>query len=360
MHSAKRMKLADEPSDGRHSIAMPIRAILPDHLLKLPQLEPVLVATIRDNKMILKAMIEIGKCLPIKQMQFVKRVKNSEILLCSLARLQEIAVEADLSLSGDEEIGQLAFKVLIHQGLDEELAKILSEDVRTVEIPAELPVMKWQFQELQKTWPLKFHENKYLEALWSGKMFTDCEVKEHLRNMEICELLAKEFNFINVGLAVNPYTKSIVAIGYPKTSENPILHCPMVLIDAVAVTQDGGVWQTKDDPLCDKMIEFIISKFPQTKFGEEKFDRLQATPKQSRDEPNLLKYGPYLCTGYNIYLINEPCLMCAMALVHSRAKHVFYRHEQICGALGSLTKLHTNKDLNHRYEAFQIWPSLSV
>ena len=245
MHSAKRMKLADKPNDYQLSTAMPIRAILPDHLMKLPKTEPVLVGTIRDNKMILKAMIEIGKCLPIKQMQFVKRVKNSEILLCSLARLKEIAMEVDLSLSGDEKIGQLAFKVLIQQGLDEELARILSEDVKTVEIPEEVPVMKWQFQEFQRTWPLKFHENKYLEALWSGKMFKDSEVREHLKNMEICDLIAEEFKLKNVGLAVNPYTKSIVAIGYPKTSENPILHCPMILIDAVALTQDGGVWMSK-------------------------------------------------------------------------------------------------------------------
>lgn len=358
IHSAKRMKFTTNCTDGRHSMA--IKAILPEHLMKLPKIEPVLVGTIRDNKMILKAMIEIGKCLPIKQMQFVKRVKNSEILLCSLARLKEIAVEADLSLSGDDEIGQLAFKVLIHQGLDGELAKVLTENIKTVEIPEELPVMKWQFQEFQKTWPLKFHENKHLEAMYSGEMFKNEETIEHLRNMEICELLAEEFKFKNIGLAVNPYTKSIVSIGYPKTTDNPILHCPMVLVDSVALTQGGGAWISNLDPLHEKMIEFITSKFPQTKFGEEKFDRSQATPKQSRDEPNLLKYGPYLCTGYNIYLINEPCLMCAMALVHSRAKQVFYRHEQIYGALGSLTKLHTNKELNHRYEVFQILPSLSV
>ncbi|EFH63627.1 hypothetical protein ARALYDRAFT_894978 [Arabidopsis lyrata subsp. lyrata] len=31
---------------------------------------------------------------------------------------------------------------------------------------------------------------------------------------------------------------------------------------------------------------------------------------------------PYLCTGYDIFLMLEPCTMCAMALVHQRIKRI--------------------------------------
>lgn len=63
--------------------------------------------------------------------------------------------------------------------------------------------------------------------------------------------------------------------------------------------------------------------------------------------------GPYLATGYYVYATREPCVMCAMALVHSRANRVFYGKSSENGALGTLCKLHTVKDLNHHYEVFK-------
>ncbi|XWS22014.1 hypothetical protein CRYUN_Cryun30bG0107200 [Craigia yunnanensis] len=46
---------------------------------------------------------------------------------------------------------------------------------------------------------------------------------------------------------------------------------------------------------------------------------------------------PYLCTGYDIYLVWEPCTMCAMALVHQRFKRIFYAFPNPeAGALGSV------------------------
>ncbi|GJN02939.1 hypothetical protein PR202_ga20334 [Eleusine coracana subsp. coracana] len=46
---------------------------------------------------------------------------------------------------------------------------------------------------------------------------------------------------------------------------------------------------------------------------------------------------PYLCTGFDIYLVWEPCAMCAMALVHQRFKRVFYAFPNpVTGALGGV------------------------
>ncbi|XP_047075299.1 tRNA-specific adenosine deaminase TAD3-like isoform X2 [Lolium rigidum] len=64
---------------------------------------------------------------------------------------------------------------------------------------------------------------------------------------------------------------------------------------------------------------------------------------------------PYLCTGFDIYLVWEPCTMCAMSLVHQRFKRIFYAFPNPnAGALGSVYRLHREKSLNHHYLVFRI------
>ncbi|KAK4772100.1 hypothetical protein SAY86_013875 [Trapa natans] len=65
---------------------------------------------------------------------------------------------------------------------------------------------------------------------------------------------------------------------------------------------------------------------------------------------------PYLCTGYDIFLVWEPCVMCAMALVHQRVRRIFYAFPNAStGALGSVQRLQGEKSLNHHYAAFRIF-----
>uniref|UniRef100_A0A0A9DF29 CMP/dCMP-type deaminase domain-containing protein n=1 Tax=Arundo donax TaxID=35708 RepID=A0A0A9DF29_ARUDO len=64
---------------------------------------------------------------------------------------------------------------------------------------------------------------------------------------------------------------------------------------------------------------------------------------------------PYLCAGYDIYLVSEPRTMCAMALVHQRFKRVFYAFPNpVTGALGGVYRLHRERSLNHHYTVFRI------
>ncbi|KAL2242686.1 UNVERIFIED_CONTAM: tRNA-specific adenosine deaminase TAD3, partial [Sesamum indicum] len=64
---------------------------------------------------------------------------------------------------------------------------------------------------------------------------------------------------------------------------------------------------------------------------------------------------PYLCTGYDIYFVWEPCIMCAMAIVHQRIRRVFYTFPNPNdGALGSVHRLQGERSLNHHYAVFRV------
>lgn len=82
--------------------------------------------------------------------------------------------------------------------------------------------------------------------------------------------------------------------------------------------------------------------------------RKYAVPHRARSESQVPN-AQYLCTGLDIYTSREPCVMCAMAMVHARVSRVVF----VCdgtqgGGRLSEAKIHREPALNHRYFAYSI------
>jgi tRNA-specific adenosine deaminase 3 len=376
--------VSDVTLHGEHEVLenWHLRPVLDDDVMSdCIQLLDIYVDRVTDTKHTSRLIQELNALWPIPSLQHLKRVSKSEVIL---------------DLAAEEDTPETCIRKLKDHGLD---TAGLGCAPRRLRVPAVPPKTRRHYEEAIKLWPCNFHENKYLEKVLSGKLFDNADKLEQQKYMKKClEAARRSFESGGAGVGavvVDPAQKRIIAIGYDDRGKYPLKHAVMVVIDLVSHSQGGGAWNVGDeqyfyegegsrerkanvqdtvsDPVTLPRIEGvsrfeIVQKQNSGSVGLEcesgKHSAVGGIDTHAKDtskcsdscgviySERVPRTSQYICTGYDVYVTREPCTMCAMALVHSRVRRVFYGCASPHGALGTNIKLNTLKCLNHHYEVF--------
>lgn len=323
-----------------------LRAVLGDAAMSPVPLVPALAAQIIDQKQTSKLIRKLNEVLPLPRLQHLKRVKSLKegdttkiyLLLWSLDSLS-----CDINSS-------LVISKLKTAGVD---VSAFSCVFRREMVAKFAPLTRSQFEALKSFpayWPCNFHEDKYLESLVTGShdLWT-----EDSRSLQADHMTRALGGCGGGGVVVDPSTNKVIAEGHG-TPGHPLHHTVINLVDLVARSQGGGALDHTENHASLKYSREI----PAPAGGAEPEEKPTTSHSHLKRFGSIAqlssvpKTGPYLCTGYDVYLVREPCHLCSMALIHMRTRRVFYSRPSQDGALGSRDKIHTLEGLNHRYEVY--------
>lgn len=123
-----------------------------------------------------------------------------------------------------------------------------------------------------------------------------------------------------------------------KSAHHPLRHSVMNVIRQVA----------------DFQAEQNNTAVPFTAEGSSSSPAVPETTPASESQFSLPASIPYLLTNMTLFTTHEPCIMCSMALVHSRVARVFFvRDMPLTGGCGGVVGVTGGTGVNHRYDVYQ-------
>jgi tRNA-specific adenosine deaminase 3 len=347
-------RLDAEPPCKRHKPAdktYPLKpwkllAVLGDAARSPVPLVPALSAQIIDKKQTSKLIRKLNDVLPLPNLQHLKRVKSLKTGDVTNIFLLLWSLDTDCDINSTQVINKLK-----ETGVD---ITAFSHNFQSEYVAKFAPLTRSQFEGLKSHpsyWPCNFHEDKYFESLVTSSHDLWTEENRKLQEEYMTRATGRGRGG---GLVVDPSSNTVIAEGHG-TEGHPLHHTVMNLVDLVARSQGGGALEHTENTSSLVFNPAVSLETSSTEDQEEKMTTSHNHLKRYGSIAQLSavpKTGPYLCTGYDVYLVHEPCHLCSMALIHMRTRRVFYSRPSRDGALGSQDKIHTLEGLNHRYEVY--------
>ena len=234
----------------------------------------------------------------------------------------------------------------------------------TVRVPAHAPLTRQQFDEANRVWPVHFHEAaaKRNLAVWSD-VPSEAELpamREHMRSA----IAAAQRNAAAGG---RPVAAVIARRTDAAGSLEAVATCadatrPMAAGGGAAGGAGGGAWHPLGHAVMRCIEEVARREREQAarkrhaagQAADDAADGAAGASEAADGAPSAAGGGrgesDHLCSACEVYVTHEPCVMSAMALVHSRVRRVVYAlPSPVGGALGSRYELHCEKSLNHHF-----------
>lgn len=319
LHNIRCRSMLENMSDNDHNHPL---AILHQDYVKCVELTDVYVSVIQCKKETASVVKALCEDFPLENLQHLKRVRSCN---STDGSLQVVVCHGKTQVEFDAVLSDVKYSCLGKPFL--------------TKVPKLKPLTRKQFEESKLYWPVTFHENKRITKLLNLSYFSKDEIHKIQSNMKELFDHKEKSKTKNAALIVDPKVNTVLAMSHDRRHlEHPLQHAVMLCIDKVAHLQGGGMWDIKEE-CC------ILKNNSIKQLEEANNEKSEMCPMQSAEQ--------YLCTGYDLYATTEPCVMCAMALVHSRIGRVFYVFPHEDGGLGSKFQIHTEKDLNHNFEVFK-------
>ncbi|XP_076045360.1 putative inactive tRNA-specific adenosine deaminase-like protein 3 [Oratosquilla oratoria] len=363
----KKCKREETPGESkRFSGCVKVEAVVPLDVQGPIQLTQVVVAGIADKKQISKVIQLLSLHASVRELQHLKRVrkvavdgKENVLVYIDYARKYGCLRESITSKNNLERLSDnetKAVKTLLEKsGISTEF---FASDYYVSNVPVHPPKLRERYELSTAYWPCSFHEDMYLSQLVHSTLFTDKDKTDIMNYMNESFEVAKTGKMKGqreVGVViVDPESNKILARVHDESSSHPLCHAVMMAIDQIAVLQGGGAWRHLHRKEYLPLGEAVNSSKANDEEEKALCDRTE--PSFSGDIQGAGSKQAYICTGFNVFVNREPCMMCCMALLHSRVNRIFFSDlNQKEGALMSKTRLHTLSGINHRFEVFRVY-----